>query len=53
LGQKPTFIGLSAMSALPPITTEKADIDNVGFVPIGDMDRRLLDHLVGAGEQHG
>jgi hypothetical protein len=25
------------MSALPPITTKKADIDYVGFVPIGDI----------------
>jgi hypothetical protein len=25
------------MSALPPITTKKADIDYVGFVPIADM----------------
>jgi tripartite-type tricarboxylate transporter receptor subunit TctC len=25
------------MSALPPITTKKADIDYVGFVPIGDL----------------
>jgi hypothetical protein len=25
------------MSALPPITTKKADIDYVGFVPIADI----------------
>jgi hypothetical protein len=29
-GSLATFPGLAAMSALPPITTEKADIDYVG-----------------------
>jgi hypothetical protein len=29
MGQKATFPALQAMSALPPITTEKADIDYV------------------------
>jgi hypothetical protein len=27
------------MSALPPITTKKADIDYVGFVPKADIER--------------
>jgi hypothetical protein len=34
------------MSALPPITTKKADIDYVGFVPQADI-ADLFDHLVG------
>jgi len=50
LGQKQTFSGVWAMSALPP----KADIGthsrNVRFVLIADI-ARLFDHLVGAGEK--
>jgi hypothetical protein len=33
---KADIFGPQVMSALPPITTEKADIDNVGFVPCVD-----------------
>ena len=52
LGQKRTFAVQIVMSALPP----KADMcgakRNVRFVPIADIQSRLFDDLVGAGEQH-
>src|SRR5262245_14490955 len=39
---------VQAMSALPPTATEKTDIHNNCFVPLGDIAAGLLYHLVGA-----
>ena len=49
LGQKQTCAVQNGMSALPPITDMCGATRDVRFVPIADI--RLLDHLIGAGEQ--
>ena len=47
LGQKQTFAMQQGMSALPPKADMCSATRHVRFVPIADIDPRLLDHLVG------